>query len=67
MTVKEAVAILKKFTAQKFKCVASNDTVEALDFLDSQNRCFNCGKKMKQVGAYEWQCVCMKNTVISKG
>lgn len=66
--IKKAVKLLNDFSKQKFKCVMPYEVENALLFLDSQDRCFTCGKKLKKVGEYEWRCFCFpKNLRMSKG
>lgn len=70
MTIKEAVKWCQAFKNAKFKCIAPNQVLEAMNLLDSQDRCLNCGKKMKNYKGdkYSWKCSCMPDDiVISKG
>ena len=76
MTVKKALIILAQFKMVKFKCITPPRFEEAMDKLDRENRCMNCGKKMynvkdKRTGKidkYQWKCSCFpKEIVLSKG
>ena len=71
MTIKHALAIIKSIKKEKtfpFKRIIPPDLTDALTTLSNQNRCMQCGKKLKLVGICEWMCPCWKEGLrMSKG
>ena len=66
--IKKAVKLIKDWETNSKSCIPNPETSNAIEYLISQDRCTNCGKRLIKIGEYEWHCKCMpKNLRISIG